>query len=189
MGRIHTIFLLLVLSANLLADDEFLLPEERAFLDQHPVIRVHNELDWAPHNFNDNGRPRGFSIDYMNLLAEKLGIEVEFVSGPSWSEFVDMVADKELDVMLNIAPTPERDRLFHFTDPYIQLAQSLFIRDDIAPIQSIEELYGKRFAVPKGFYFEETLKQYPDIEVVPVRDSMASIKAVAFSSASASPFS
>ena len=88
MGRFHPILLLLLsllLTANLLADDDFLLPEERAFLSQHPVIRVQNELGWAPYNFNDNGRPRGFSIDYMNLLAEKLGIEVEYVTGPSWS--------------------------------------------------------------------------------------------------------
>ena len=60
---------------------------EQAFLKAHPVIRVHNEKDWPPFNYFEYGSPRGLSIDYMDLVAEKLGIKVEYVSGPSWNEF------------------------------------------------------------------------------------------------------
>jgi hypothetical protein len=31
-------------------------PQEQAWLDAHPVIRVHNEKDWPPYNFNDLGK-------------------------------------------------------------------------------------------------------------------------------------
>ena len=31
---------------------------------------------------------RVFSIDYMNLLASKLGIQVEYISGFSWDEYI-----------------------------------------------------------------------------------------------------
>ncbi len=82
--------------------------EEQVWLKQHPVIRVHNEKDWPPFNFAEHGRPKGFSIDYMRLLAEKIGLRIEFVTGPTWDEFLGMMKAGELDVMLNIAQTAER---------------------------------------------------------------------------------
>ena len=70
-------------------------------IKQHPVIRVHNEKDWPPFNYFEYGRPRGLSIDYMDLMAKNLGIDVEYVTGPSWNEFLGLIKRKELDVMLN----------------------------------------------------------------------------------------
>jgi hypothetical protein len=54
---------------------------EKAWLEVHPVIRVHNEMSWPPFNFNIKTKPMGYSIDYMNLLAENLGIKIEYISG------------------------------------------------------------------------------------------------------------
>ena len=42
---------------------------EQAWVAQHPVVRVHNEMDWPPFNFNVDGQPTGFSVEYMNLVA------------------------------------------------------------------------------------------------------------------------
>lgn len=46
--------------------------EEKSFLKSNPVIRVHNEKYWPPYNFNENGKPLGYSIDTMNLIAKKI---------------------------------------------------------------------------------------------------------------------
>jgi len=151
---------------------------ERAWLDSHPVIRVHNEKDWTPFNFHQNGISQGFSIDFMNLLTQKLGFEVEYVTGPTWNEFLEMTKRKELDVMLNIAQSAERENFLAFTDPYLELAQALYTRVGTPPITSIEDLYGKKFAVPKGFYFEEVLKKHPQIELIRVKNTAEAILAV-----------
>ncbi|MEA2079959.1 MAG: transporter substrate-binding domain-containing protein, partial [Pseudomonadota bacterium] len=92
--------------------------EERAWLDSHPFVRVHNEKDWTPFNFHKNGIPQGFSIDFMNLIAQKMGFRVEYVTGPAWNEFLEMTKRKELDVMLNIAQSAGRENFLSFTDPY-----------------------------------------------------------------------
>jgi ABC-type amino acid transport substrate-binding protein len=131
--------------------------EERTWLDSHSVIRVHNEKDWTPFNFHKNGIAQGFSIDFMNLIAQKMGFRVEYVTGPTWNEFLEMTKRKDLDVMLNIAQSAGRENFLLFTDPYLELAQALYTRVGTPPITSIEDLYGKKFAVPKGFYFEEVL--------------------------------
>ena len=47
----------------------------------------------------------------MNLLAERVGLEVEYVTGPSWGEFLEMMKRGELDVMLNIVKTRDRENI------------------------------------------------------------------------------
>ena len=89
--------------------------EEKSFLREHPVIRVHNETDWPPFNFFEDGTSKGFSIDYMNLLASMIGVDVEYVTGPTWSEFLSLMKNGELDVMLNIVKTPEREEYLLYT--------------------------------------------------------------------------
>ena len=109
MWKIILLALGVLLSSPLYAADPNLLSsEELAWLQQHTApIRVHNESDWNPFNFNEAGKPVGYSIDYMNLVAGKLGLNIEYVSGPSWSEFLEMMKDGSLDVMVNIASTRE----------------------------------------------------------------------------------
>jgi PAS domain S-box-containing protein len=152
--------------------------EERTWLDSHSVIRVHNEKDWTPFNFHKNGIAQGFSIDFMNLIAQKMGFRVEYVTGPTWNEFLEMTKRKDLDVMLNIAQSAGRENFLLFTDPYLELAQALYTRVGTPPITSIEDLYGKKFAVPKGFYFEEVLKKHPQIELIRVKNTAEAILAV-----------
>ena len=115
--------LLLLLTAiapivNAQSPDLNLSNEELTWIADNPVIRVHNETNWPPYNFNVDGEPTGFSIDYMRLLAKQVGLQVEFVSGPDWNEFLDMMRSGDLDVMLNIVDTPERREFLLFTSPY-----------------------------------------------------------------------
>jgi len=158
---------------------------EKAWLKAHPVIRVHNEKDWAPFNYFEYGQPRGLSIDYMNLLAEKLGIKVEYITGPSWNEFLGMIKRKELDIMLNIVKTEDRQKYLLYTEPYTQ-NPNVIISSDKSPYNSLEDLFGKTVSFPKGFFHEEILtKSFPQIKRLPVKDVLASLKAVTFGKADA----
>ena len=159
--------------------------QEAAWLDAHPVIRVHNEKDWPPFNYFEYGKPRGLSIDYMNLVAKQLGIKVEYITGPSWNEFLGMVKRKELDVMLNIVKTEDRMKYLLYTEPYIK-NPNVIVSSQANPYETIQALFGKTVAFPKGFFYEEVLtKSFPQIKRLPVEDTLASLKAVAFGRADA----
>jgi two-component system, sensor histidine kinase and response regulator len=153
--------------------------EEEAWLEAHPVIRVSNEMDWTPFNFNRNDIPQGFSIEYFAMIAEIVGFQIDFISGPSWDEFMTMIENKDLDVILNIAYSEDRDRIIEFTEPYFEFAPGLFTRKDYPTIHSVEDLYGKTFAVPKGFFFEEFFNDHPEVNLLRVLDTRESILAVA----------
>jgi len=151
---------------------------EKSWIDEHPVIRVHNEQNWAPFNFYKNGSPQGFSVDFMNLVAEATGLEIEYISGPSWDDFLRMIQKGELDVMLNTAYSEERDTYVDYTDPYLEFAPAVYNRNGEPNINSIEEIYGKTFAIPRGFFYEENLKEYPQVNLLYVEGTAEAILAV-----------
>jgi len=173
-------------SAEVSADvPDILTKEERQWLADHPVIRVHNEKDFPPLNFFSSGRAQGFSIDYMRLLAAKIGVRVEFITGPTWNKFLGLMQSGELDVMLNIVRTPEREKFLLYTRPYASNPNSILSRKG-ETYSNLESLVGKTVAVPRGFFQEEILtKNFPRIKLHLVTNSLEAMKAVAFGDADA----
>ncbi|WP_242470084.1 response regulator [Allochromatium vinosum] len=158
---------------------------ERAWLREHPVIRAHNEQNWPPFNFNSYGEPRGFSIDYLNLLADKLGLRVEYQTGSDWNVFMDRIRDKRLDLMLNIVATEERRADLLFTESYATTPNVIVSRRD-QPFADLNDLRGRVVAFPAGFFVESLLSRYyPDIRRLPSEDALEALKAVALGRADA----
>ena len=121
----------------------------------------------------------------MNLLASMIGVKVEYVTGPTWNEFLSMMKGGDLDVMLNIVKTPERQKYLLYTKPYAFNPNSILSRRE-APYDDLEQLSGKTVALPKGFFYEEILKRdYPRIKLHLVKNVAESMKAVAFGKADA----
>jgi ABC-type amino acid transport substrate-binding protein len=159
---------------------------EKAWINEHPVIRVHNEMDWPPFNFNWGDQAMGFSVDYMNLVAARAGLQLEYVSGPSWNEFVEMIRSEELDVIINMAPTPDRQFFIQFTTTYAEAPAVVMTAITAPPIQSMADLRGKKVAVAEGFYHQEFLERnYPDAELVLETDVLGALYAVLEGSADA----
>ncbi len=132
--------------------------EEIAYLRKKGTIKVHNERNWAPYNFNENGQAKGFVIDYMNLLAQKLGIKIEYVSGYTWDQFLKLIKEGRIDVISNIVKTKDRQKFINFTTPYDVSRKAIF--SNTAGFKHISDLKGKTVAVPKGFFIEWYLKKY-----------------------------
>ena len=63
------------------SSDVKLTPDEIAWIAENPVIRIANPSDIAPFTANNNGNVEGLAIDYINLLASKVGLEVELHEG------------------------------------------------------------------------------------------------------------
>ncbi|XOB63234.1 transporter substrate-binding domain-containing protein [Campylobacterota bacterium DY0563] len=154
--------------------------EEKKWLSDHPVIKVHNEYDWAPFNFNKNGFPLGYSIDYINLLSKIAGFEIEFVTG-TWDESLNRAYNKEIDIMLNIAKTKDREKKLSYVNVYARNVTAILTKDNRKDITNIESLFGKKVSVIKGFLYEKYLKnKYPKIEIITYNDTLSSIKAVVY---------
>ncbi|MCK9337466.1 MAG: transporter substrate-binding domain-containing protein [Arcobacteraceae bacterium] len=162
------------------ANKLYLTEEEKGYITNKKTLKVHNETSWKPFNFFAKGVPNGYSIDLMNLLATKLGLEIEYVTGPSWSEFMSQLKKNEIDVMLNIIKTPQRSKFFNFTVPFKRYEYVMYsnIQNQIG---SLEELNGKSISLVKDFaIYEYILNHYPDITIHEVDSLESALKMVSF---------
>jgi len=179
------LLLLLVCAALTLAALE-LTPEERAYLKAHPVITFHNENDWKPYDYTENGVARGFCIDVVNLIAEKVGFRAAFISGKSWDTYMRMLRDGEIDVLHNTAKTRDREAYMLFSTSYITYKDALFVNRQTHEVKPLSAFEGKKIAVVRNYYQEELLKTYyPGIIRHPVDNSTESLRAVAAGSVDA----
>jgi signal transduction histidine kinase/DNA-binding response OmpR family regulator len=153
---------------------------EVAYVLGHPVLRVPN-IDWPPFFYRRHNEDVGYSIDLLRLLAEKVGLTLEIVHGPSWNEFLDMLRNGQIDLIPSIARTPEREEYIDFSSPYVRIADAIYARNDRAGgLRSMQDLQGKRVAVIQGAYQESNLRRlHPQIVPVPLPDAPAVLRAVA----------
>ena len=105
-------------------------------------------------------------------------VEVEYLSGPTWDEFLDMARHGDLDVVLSIVQSPERSEYLLFTEPYVNLALALYTRSGEPQVKAVEGLFGKTIALPEGFFINELVRPYPEIRVLPVANTRDAIIAV-----------
>ncbi|MFP8965792.1 diguanylate cyclase domain-containing protein [Pokkaliibacter sp. CJK22405] len=160
--------------------------QEKQWLSKHTVLRVHNERNWPPFNFNENGKATGMSIDYMNLIATKLNVGVQYVTDDDWEHFFEWIRSGSLDVMLNIVNTPARREFMTFTEPYLISPAGIFVTRDNRSIHSLDDLNGKVVAVTRGFFMEEMLKKnYPGIRLLVEGSTLQNLESVAFGRADA----
>ncbi len=144
-----------------------LTPSEKAFIEAHPRVTVANEDDWPPFDFSVGGRPQGFSIDILNLLAERIGIQLEYINGFTWDELMAKFYAGELDVIHALNRTEEREKYGLFTRAYYHDRHVLVRKKGDEGLQSVADLKGRRLAFPKGFaLIEHFRKHHPEIPLV-----------------------
>jgi signal transduction histidine kinase len=176
MKRLFLIFLILT---NILFANINLTQKEKDYLKEKVVIKVHNESTWAPFNFNENGIAKGFSIDYIKLLAKKLNLKVEIVSGYSWAEYMKMIHTDKLDIIINIAKSEEREKSIAFTDSFFTIQNAIYSNKQYLNIKTIKDLEGKTIAMPKGFVTQVFLeKNYPKIKQVLLNETLPTLQMV-----------
>ena len=163
-----------------------LTPEERDWLKSHPVLRVTNEDDWPPFDFSQDGEPRGISIDYMDLVAERLGVKLEYANGHTWEELLQLIRNKELDVLHSSVKTSERSQYIHFTEPYLRTPLVLVVQAEDDSIRNLDDLAGKTVATVMGYYQQKLLsEEYPEVVQSHTPNMLEALKAVSYRQADA----
>lgn len=138
--------------------------EEKKWLFDHPTIRVSSEVDYEPFDFIKNGVSKGYSVDYVELVTKKLGINIDYVQG-TWDEVLSMGKEKKIDLMHTIFRTPEREKYFLFQEPYKKVVSGLFVRSTVDDIKKVADLSGRKVSLVKGDFCTELLKDMvPDAD-------------------------
>ncbi|EDM27772.1 SENSORY TRANSDUCTION HISTIDINE KINASE [Lentisphaera araneosa HTCC2155] len=183
----YKIFFFLAISLSVFSQGNLgLSNEEKEWLKQHPVLRVSNELDWAPYDFNVKGKAQGYSVGYIKLLAERLGVEVEFISGYSWKQLLRMSREKKIDIIHPISYSEEREKFLHYTQAYLETVNTLAIRQNETKIKILGDMKGKTLAMVEDYVTVQPVKEkFPQINFIMVKTAKDGLRAVAAGKADA----
>lgn len=147
-------------------DHPALPPADRAWLAQHPVIRVGYDPGWPPFSLRDaRGKFSGIDADTLALLSKRYGFQFEFVTRGTWTEVYEAARRGEIDFLVGTARTPEREREFHFTRPYFSFPVVIVTRIDEPIVWSVLDLEGRRVAGARGYAATAELQRiYPELK-------------------------
>ena len=116
-------------------------------VQQAGKLRIGTEGTYAPFTFRDaSGALVGFDVEIGRAVAEKLGVDAEFVEGP-WDGLIAGIDANRYDVVINqVGINAERQAKYDFSEPYIASKAALVVRGDNTDITSFESLSGKTSA-------------------------------------------
>ncbi|MDH5365218.1 MAG: basic amino acid ABC transporter substrate-binding protein [Dehalococcoidia bacterium] len=136
-------------------------------------VRVATDATWPPFEYVDEQTKaiEGFDIDLFKAIAEKEGVEVEFIN-VAWDPLLAGIAQCQYDAAISsVTITEERAKEMLFSDPYFEAGQLVTVRKDNTDITDKDALGGKVVGAQIGttgsFEVEKiegaTLKTYDDI--------------------------
>ncbi len=145
-------------SGNCLAHDTGTFSDERMVFahdigtlsNERMVLRSASEFDYPPFAIvNPNGNPDGFSVDLLKAVVKAMNREVTIKVGP-WGEIKQELAAGNLDLLPLVSYSPEREKVYDFTVPYLRMHGTIFVRRGDHSIQSIANLHDKELLVMRG---------------------------------------
>ncbi len=106
---------------------------------------------------------RGFDVELMEAIGEKIGREVEFQDTSFPTIFRDLAQGKFEMVASATTITDEREESVDFTNPYyLPSAQSIVVAKGTSGLNSAKDLEGKIVAVQQGTTGEEYVEEEID---------------------------
>lgn len=116
---------------------------------------------WQPWSFHDESDTLvGYDVEVSRAIAEKLGVEPEYVESDWDSLFAGLDAGRYDLVCNGVEVTEERAKTYDFTTPYGYIHTALAVRKDNDDIKSFEDLAGKTTANSLASTYMELAESY-----------------------------
>ena len=116
---------------------------------------------WQPWSYHDESDTLvGYDVEVSRAIAEKLGVEPEYVESDWDSLFAGLDAGRFDMVCNGVEVTDERALTYNFTTPYGYIHTALAVRKDNDEIKTFEDLKGKTTANSLASTYMELAESY-----------------------------
>lgn len=129
------------------------------------------------------GKPEGIFVDLIEAIAHEEGWQIEYVAG-TWAEGLVRLQAGDIDLMPDVAATPEREALYAFQqEPVLASWNQVYARRG-SGVRSMLDLQSKRVAVVEGSVQHALFAQMAEsfnlpVTLLPYADYDATFQAVA----------
>ncbi len=144
--------------------------EEREYLDRLGPVTVSPDPDWLPfEHVDEQGNFTGIAADLLDLLADRLGIEFDYVFPADWNEALALSMAGEVLVLPFLNRTPQREEWLVFTEPLLVDPNVFITREEHPYIYDATQLTGTTIVFPAGTLMEERVRgDFPNLNVTTV---------------------
>lgn len=133
--------------------------QERLWVTEHPVLRVGVVEQLIPFEYMANGKLRGRSAQYLQVVTDTTGLKFTYVPAKTTAEREQMLLDGQVDLLssyLRFRSEPATAGLttltYHTTSPII------VTRVDSPGVFDLDQLQGKTVIVPDLDYYDQMFR-------------------------------
>ena len=135
--------------------------DQLAAIQASGTLIVALEGAWQPWSYHDESDTLvGYDVEVSRAIAEKLGVEPEYVESDWDSLFAGLDAGRFDMVCNGVEVTDERALTYDFTTPYGYIHTALAVRKDNDEIKTFEDLKGKTTANSLASTYMELAESY-----------------------------
>lgn len=111
------------------------------------TLKIGTEGTYAPFTYHDEGgKLVGFDVEIGQAVAEKLGVNAEFLEG-KWDGLIAGLDANRYDTVINqVGITDARKQKYDFSEPYIASKAVLIVKTDNEEINGFADLKDKKSA-------------------------------------------
>ncbi len=133
-------------------------------INQRGFIRVGYFRDDLPYTFhNQQGKLVGFDIEIINLLADDLGVSIEFVR-IFHKQAKNLLSSGYLDMTTGVPVTPKNMKQYTLTVPYSSQSMAFLVKEhrrkEFSDWQSIFSRDDLIIGIPEIFHSENIVRRY-----------------------------
>lgn len=150
---------------------------EKAWISEHPKIRVGFPSNFPPLFYNEEGVLKGISPDHLKLISTYSGLKFDLISIPA-KELDTFLRNGTIDMSVGFE-IPERKNSVLNTLSSMNINLVVVGRNDMSVVSGISAMKGKTIAIVRGIeIFNKVLKGYPNLRTYPVNSFKEAIDAV-----------
>ncbi len=128
---------------------------------------VGSDVTYPPFEYMENGKPVGFDIDLINLVAKEMGLNGAQIVDTAWDGIFAALKTEKFDVIISsVTITEDRKKEMLFSDPYYDSGQIIAVRRDDTRINSENDLAGKIVGVQINTTGDFAAQEIPGIKEI-----------------------
>ena len=143
---------------------------EQQYLAKKEKLNLCVDPNWHPFESIDiKGNYSGMGSDFLPLISQRLGIEVDIYPTKNWSDTLDALRNRRCDMVSLIQPTADRTVYLDFTTEIFEFPYVIATTNEQFYIEDFDQLLDKTFAVSLDHAAVNSLRDhYPQIKLVEV---------------------
>lgn len=130
-------------------------------------LLVGSDVTYPPFEYMENGKPVGFDVDLINLIAKEMGLERAEIIDTAWDGIFAALKTEKFDIIISsVTITEERKLEMLFSDPYYNSGQVIAVRKDDNRINSENDLKGMVVGVQINTTGDFAAQEIPGIKEI-----------------------